>query len=86
MKMIPKHYQHMKSKIEPLVEKVEKHIEYLKTDERVKDINKRLRWDLFYAAGLTTFTCDELYKYLDDTHIDTALRQIMKDLNIKEVN
>lgn len=49
---------------------------------KAKDIEKRLRWDLSYAAGLTTFFCDNIYKYADDTHIDTALRSVMKQLNI----
>lgn len=35
---------------------------------------KRWRWDLLYRAGLSRWICDNLYSYLDDTHIDTALR------------
>jgi len=42
--------------------------------------DKRYRWDLTYAAGCTRFICDSLYAYLDDTHIDTALRSIVKPL------
>lgn len=42
--------------------------------------DKRYRWDLAYLAGSIKFICDELYKYLDDEHIDTALRQIVKPL------
>jgi hypothetical protein len=42
--------------------------------------DKRYRWDLAYMAGCTRFICDALYSYLDDTHIDTALRTIVKPL------
>lgn len=39
--------------------------------------NKRYRWDLLSAAGLTGFLCDELYKYLYDSHVDSALQRIV---------
>jgi hypothetical protein len=49
--------------------------------------DKRYRWDLTYLAGhasktdsCTRFICDALYSYLDDAHIDTALRSIVKPL------
>lgn len=49
---------------------------------KAKDVEKRLRWDCFYSAGLTRFACDNIYQYADDTHIDTALRTILKQLNV----
>ena len=36
----------------------------------------RFRWDIMRAANLTSFLCGTLYKYLNDDHIDTALRKI----------
>ncbi len=39
----------------------------------------RFRWDLLYATvdkGYVDFDFDALYDYLDDSHIDTALRRI----------
>ncbi len=39
----------------------------------------QFRWDLLYAAvdkGYVNFDFDALYAYLDDSHIDTALRRI----------
>jgi hypothetical protein len=85
MKIKQEHYEYMKQAIAPLIGKVPAHIEYLKAEGKAKDYNKRLRWDLMYAANLSTFVCDNLYNYMDDTHIDTALRAIMKELNIPEV-
>ena len=38
---------------------------------------KRFRWDLLYAAKLSPWICDNLYSYLNDEHIDTALRKIV---------
>lgn len=42
--------------------------------------DKRYRWDLAYMSNSTRFICDVLYVYMDDTHIDTALRKIVKSL------
>lgn len=47
-----------------------------------KDHAKRWRWDLLFAAKKFMpehFVCDVLYKYMDNTHIDTALRKIVKE-------
>ena len=41
--------------------------------------DKRYRWDVWYMTeNMLTFTCNILYKYLDDNHVDTALRSICK--------
>ena len=36
----------------------------------------RYRWDLLYKSGLSKWICDNLYSYLNDAHIDTALKSI----------
>ena len=36
----------------------------------------RFRWDLLHAAVSSSFICSDLYSYLNDGHIDTALRKI----------
>ena len=46
---------------------------------------KRLRWDLLYASQIgelsgVEYICKVLYPYLDDGHIDTALRAIVFEL------
>ncbi len=43
---------------------------------KVKDLQKRFCFDLHYAAGLVKFTCDELYSYMDDSHLYTALKAV----------
>jgi len=80
MKIKPEHYNHVKQEMAKIpIETVRQHKENLKLDLRVKDLDMRLRWDWFRAAGLH---CDVLYKYLDDTHIDTALKKIVKELEV----
>lgn len=47
---------------------------------------KRFRWDWSYAARaetgekLSVWICDNIYPYANDTHLDTALRQVMREL------
>ena len=40
----------------------------------------RYQWDLVRATGAMPFLCDTLYKYLNDTHVQTALNRIVKPL------
>jgi len=40
----------------------------------------RYQWDLVRASGAMSFVCDVLYKYLNDSHIQTALNRIVKPL------
>lgn len=41
---------------------------------------RRYQWDLVRIAGLMSWLCDNLYKYLNDDHIQTALNRIVKPL------
>ncbi len=80
MKMTQQHYATLKAMIEPLAGKIATHREYLVNENKSKDVEKRLRWDLSYAAKATAWICDNLYSYLNDAHIDTALRSIVAEL------
>ena len=75
MKIKPEHYEHMRAAIAP------SDTARLRDEYRALALSsKRYRWDLTYAAKLSPWICDNLYAYLDDTHIDTALRRIVADL------
>ena len=80
MKIKELHYRHLLEKLAPL-DTLENREKYARRDfpraDRCKDVNKRYRWDLWYQAGLSRFACDELYDYMNDDHIDTALRNIV---------
>ena len=43
----------------------------------------RYIWWVTGRRDVLAFICDTLYKYLDDTHIDTALRRIAPPLETK---
>jgi len=83
MKMYKQHFDHMKAEIDKVIETYGKDKlirEYETGDfarsERVKDLQRRLCFDLIHGAGLSKYIFDNLYPYLNDEHIYTALKKI----------
>ena len=80
MKMSTEHYVELKNCIATVIGQAPAHKEFLIKEDRAKDIDMRLRWDLMWAS--TTHDWRRYaYQDLNDSHIDTALRSIMKELN-----
>jgi hypothetical protein len=69
MKMRPEHFKYLCEALDK-APRVEPDV-YAKQGLSLK----RYRWDSMYRAKLSKWVCDELYSYLNDTHIDTALRE-----------
>jgi hypothetical protein len=77
MKIQSEHYEHMKSAISAVA------VQHPVADYRTANptfTDMRVRWDYCHAAGLTPWTCANLYSYMNDEHIDTALRHIFTEL------
>ena len=89
MKINQTQYDYMKSAIEQLDadRDLQKHA---KQYEQQGFTPMRFRWDCCSGTALNKWFCDYVYRdgpdgdYVDvnDTHIDTALRAIMRDLGI----
>lgn len=86
MKIKPEHLQHMRLAISAKLHEVgsdvvAEHRIRISTEahSHVQDLDKRMRWDMLRASGLITWVCDTLYKYANDTHIDTALKAIQAE-------
>lgn len=48
---------------------------------RSRDVEKRLRWDMMWAAVRGTAICDNIYNQgMHDVHIDTALKKIVRSM------
>ncbi len=83
MKMSTKDYSRIKRAIETVIKEKPDSIQIYSTSGCTL---KRFYWDLFHATGLKIgdgagMPGDiELYSYLDDTHIDTALKSIVKSI------
>ena len=82
MKITAEHYAHMKAAIDPLAETIAERRAAIIAEGKAQDVEKRLRWDLSYASGLTPWICDNLYTYCTDDHVDTALRSIVRDAEL----
>jgi hypothetical protein len=82
MKITQQHFDHMKSAIALIWtrEKHDAHRQFIVNEGKAKDVEKRLRHDWSYFAKLSPWICDNLYAYADDTHIDTALKRAIKEL------
>lgn len=91
MKIKPKHLEFMEAKInkfievsggkEALVNKYE--TGDFPRSELVKCLNDRFFSDVLHYAGLTPFVCEELYDYMNDSHIQTALKSVLPTLTRK---
>lgn len=88
MKMIPEHLELLKEAIHRTLDARPGVIEEYK---RVGLSDMRLRWDMLWATKTVgvmprdRWTTDVLYKYLNDDHIDTALRECVRSWQAREV-
>lgn len=89
MKMPAEAYNHMRDSIAEFVNTNKGRVDAFASairngaDNRVKDPEERIRWDLCHAAKLTTYICRNVYPLgMNDTHVDTALRRIVKELGV----
>lgn len=82
MKMLPEHFDQLQNMINAKIKSLGK-LEpfFTRYKESGGDWKKRFRWDTLFSIPYSERCAwfDEVYKYADDTHIDTALRKIMKD-------
>jgi len=83
MKMIRDHFDTLKAEIDDILATHTKAIDQyesgnFKNAAACKDLDKRFRWDLFWhtASGRDY----KRFDYLNDSHIDTALRRIVPAL------
>ena len=87
MKVTPEHLDTLRTAIEPF-DTDERRERYRALDfpraDRVQDLNKRYRWDLFNeadrASGRPHLTTTMYVANYTDAHIDTALRAIVSPL------
>ena len=75
MKITPKDYQYLKNAISKVYNS-----EQSKEKRKLGLSEVRIRWDYLWIAKEGTFVCNVLYKYLNDNHIDTALKNIVIEL------
>ena len=79
MKMTDFHFDQLKEMICDHQDHIDDYVEACRTMELSE---KRIRWDLLWNIPHTKREnwFDAVYQYCDDTHIDTALKSIVKKL------
>lgn len=90
MKIKPEHYSVLLESIRPLADKLPAHREFIRKEGKSKDVEMRLRWDALWASKIDGkascfWISNVLYKDgLNDSHIDSALRAVMRELKVAE--
>jgi len=84
MRITSEHYEHLAAAVKPLMT-AERYAAY----QEQKLSFTRFIFDCMYQAGrqdstLTTWVCDVLYMYMDDSHITTALRHMAKEVGLAD--
>ena len=79
MKIKSDHYAELLDGVRRVAPYAADHRQFIITEGKSKDVEMRLRWDCLYASKVDVCLW---YSYLNDTHIDTALRAIMIELGL----
>lgn len=80
MKIKHEHYAFMLKEISKNAHVIDAMRSRVAQDPRTNDVEKRLRWDMLWAANITPWITMNVYPYANDRHIDTALRRIMAEI------
>ena len=88
MKIKPEHFEHLKTEIEAILSKYDRVTEEYEKgqfprSEKTKDLQRRFCFDVLFGAGLSRWVSDNLYPYMNDEHLYTALKAICPKLERK---
>ena len=88
LKIKSDHLKHLKSECFKVLERNPNAVENYEQgrfsrSDSVKDLQKRFCFDLMYAAGLSNFVATELYEYMNDDHIYSALKSFIPKVEKK---
>ncbi len=88
MKIKPEHFEHLKTEIEAILSKYDRVVDEYERgqfprSEKVKDLQRRFCFDVLFGAGLSRWVSDNLYPYMNDDHLYTALKAICPKLERK---
>jgi len=74
MKMKQEHFKVLETRIKKILKRKGEFMyrEY----QELGYSDTRYNWDLLWESGMSGFMTNQLYPYLDDDHINTALKRI----------
>lgn len=85
MKIKAEHYATLKSMLSQYSHDNREQVLAYKSLKLGKEPERRFRWDLFTFArrsGAEKIVMDDIYRYANDNHLDTALRAIVRELGL----
>jgi hypothetical protein len=83
MKILPEHYGQIKQVFSQNKDKITSYrTTLLELAKPPKDLEMRLRWDAINVLLGSAWICHKIYPYANDTHLDSALKKIVEELNI----
>ena len=91
MKITQRDYNYLKDRIKVFIDTIgldtiNEHKQAVINENKFKDLDTRIAWDLFHGAkitigdGIGQHGEINLYAYLDDSHITTALKKSYKGI------
>lgn len=83
MKMTKAHYDVLKERVQMLVNsgQFHQHVAKVRAAGNYKNLATRVMWDTFHACRMYDKYTYQEFDYLD-SHVDTALKSIFKELGI----
>lgn len=85
MKIKAEHYATLKSMLSQYSHDNREKVLAYKALKLGKDPERRFRWELFTFArrsGAEKIALEDIYRYANDTHLDTALKRIVRELGL----
>ena len=76
MKMSAEHYAKLSARVDQVRGQIADHRAKLSTDPKVKDLEKRLLWDVYHSTRMHQLYTPQQWDYTD-AHIETAMRKIL---------
>lgn len=78
--MTTEHYNYLKLELSKLDINAIR-LETLNSGKQPRNMQKLIMWNCLYIAGLSEWICANLYSYLNDDNITSALNSIFKEFN-----
>jgi len=83
LKLPNDHVAELKKRIQTLAKHIPGHVEVIRASGKFKDLGRRVRSDILTATKMHT-DYDLYADGVNDDHIDSAIKMIFKQLNIKD--
>ena len=80
MKIQPNHLQTLTDTLSDVFHLYPEFVAHFAANPKINDAAMAARWQLLREARALPWVCDTLYSYLNDDHIDTALRHVVRTL------